>query len=312
MKKAKTTTVGILTAAPWHHSIGDIATAECTVNYLSNHGIPAVSIAKPDNRYECLVIGGGNLLYGGRARPWERLQSVFKEPGPHILNAVGVDLDSFHQIDWSFLKEFRLISVRDNVLRDALSREMPAREIFSVPCPATLVDPLPYRFVQQIPGLEGLKTLRAKSYVVLHRHPTVARFAAKIDRPTVIVDAQVWERHPWTSSGYQLLPTHSPAVLQGVIASARAVVSNSLHICIFALAAGIPFVAIDSGERQSRKVRCYMKRAGIPEVMFAHDRDDDPIAYAESLHPLIRKASQNERKSAEEHLENVANVIRSL
>jgi hypothetical protein len=304
--------VGVLTVAPWHHSIGDIATAECTVNYLSRRGIPSVSVHEPDDRYKCLVIGGGNLLYGGTARPWRRLQAVFQEPGPHVLNAVGIDLDSFDRIDWSFLDDFRLISVRDDRLRDALARRLPNREIVSVPCPATLVEPLPYRFLRQVPGLEGLRTVPSRSYVVLHRHPAVERFASRIAMPAVVVDAQVWERHPWGAGGYELLPTHSPAVLQGIISSARAVVSNSLHICIFALAAGTPFAAIDTHNNQSRKVRCYMERAGIPEVMFSSDRSDDPVEYAIGLSRSIRAAARSERRLAEEHLDRVAEAVSTV
>ena len=253
--------VGVLTAAPWHLSIGDIATADVTLDRLATSGIPARHVSAPEDECDFLIIGGGEVLQPvseGRSRLWEQ----FQVPGAHILNACGI-ADGLH--DFGFLADYRLVAVRD---RDAAARVRPNRpDVSCVPCPATLVQPLDWDFVRTLPDYAHLNSLQPHEYVVVHRHPALAPLSRTIDMPVLAIDAQAFKRYRWTGRGLSLPTTHSSRVVQTFVSNAAVVVTNSLHLAIFAIGAAVPFVAVDLGDHQSNKIRRYLERAQLDESM---------------------------------------------
>ena len=212
--------IGVLTAAPWHNSIGDIATEEATLAHLAHAGVAAAPVSVGGTDVECLVIGGGDIIGHDHSEPWSTLLAHFRQPGRHVLNAVGVDPEIIDLVDWSFASDYRLVTVRDLVVADRLAEHLPS--VQARPCPATLLEPLPRDFVTSMPGYEPLRAL-GSDYVVVHRHPAVAKVARRIhgrDTPTVAVDPQAWHQYPWRGPALQLPWTHSPAVMLAVIAGA--------------------------------------------------------------------------------------------
>ncbi|MCO8127432.1 polysaccharide pyruvyl transferase family protein [Acidimicrobiia bacterium EGI L10123] len=183
-------TVGVLTVAPWHNSIGDIATAEVTIEHLADAGIPARHVSDTDEYVSTLVIGGGNLLNRGDDDRWGRLLRRFRTPGPHILNACGI---TFDVDDFSFLSDHRLVTVRDLEIANRIRPTRP--DVEAVPCPATLLRPYDWDFAIGLPGYEHLSHLRPGEYVVAHRHALLAAQSRMTDMPVLVVDAQAWETH---------------------------------------------------------------------------------------------------------------------
>ena len=165
----------MLTAAPWHNSIGDIATEEATLIHLARAGVAAAPVSVGGTDAECLVIGGGDIIEhdqgGGHGEPWADLLAHFRQPGRHVLNVVGVEPDIIDLVDWSFATDYRLVTVRDLVAADRLAGYLP--NVRARPCPATLLEPLPLDFVTSMPGYGPLREL-GSDYVVVHRHPAVA------------------------------------------------------------------------------------------------------------------------------------------
>jgi hypothetical protein len=297
-------TVGVLTAAPWHDSLGDIAASDATGAGLARRRVPAYPVAVGAPGPDHLVIGGGDLLYGGTQEPWASLLARFRVPGPHVLNAVGVDPATVHAIDWTFTRDYLLVSVRDDEIAHEVSRHVDG--IRSVPCPATLIDPLPWDLAVSLPGYPGLSDLAPGGYVVVHRHPAVERLASSIEGPVVVVDMQAWASHPWRVGGLQVR-THSPGLVATIISNARAVVAHSLHIAILAIGRATPFSVVDTGDRQSDKVRRYLRRAGFEEAMLPAGAN--PVAHALGLRPTLGRVSAEERLAAATHLDEVARVL---
>jgi hypothetical protein len=303
--------IGVLTAAPWHNSIGDIATEQATLAHLARAGVPAAPVSVGGIDVDCLVIGGGDIIEHDHdhGEPWSTLLGHFKQPGRHVLNAVGVEPAIVDLVDWSFAADYRLVTVRDLVVADRLAEHLPG--VRACPCPATLLEPLPRDFVTSMPGFEPLRAL-GSDYVVVHRHPTLAKVARRVhgrDTPTVVVDPQAWRQYPWRGPALQLPWTHSPAVMLAVVAGARAVVTYSLHLAIFALSQSVPFAVVDLGtdDGQSNKIRRYLARAGLEDAM--SEVGDDPLRHAESLRARIAEVSAAERAAARHHLDEVVRVV---
>ena len=129
------------------------------------------------------------------------------------------------------------------------------------------------------------------------------------DTPTVAVDPQAWRQYPWRGPALQLPWTHSPAVMLAVVAGARAVVTYSLHLAIFALSQSVPFAVVDLGadDGQSNKIRRYLARAGLEDAM--NPQGDDPLRRAESLRDRVAAVAAAERAEAAEHLDDVVRAV---
>lgn len=300
--------IGVLTVAPWHNSIGDLATADATVTHLVDAGFAARSVTTPEEGQPThLVIGGGDLLAG--AGRWEAIKRRFEVPGRHVLNAVGVNLGSIDRVDWGFTRDYLVVTVRDNETVKALQDRVPKVE--AVPCPATLVEPLPWAELQVLPNFSMLKPLEPGGYVVVHRHPRLRRAVRRLEKetgvPAVIVDAQAHHQYPWGRNGIVVPATHSTRVVMTLVQNARLVVGSSLHLCIMSMGAGVPFVAYYRSGYQAEKTRRYLARAGIEEAI-VHDRRQI-LPVAEKVGRVIATVSQSERAAAEAHL---ATIVASL
>lgn len=300
--------IGVLTVAPWHNSVGDIATSDATVTHLVDAGIAARAVSSADDGHPSrLVIGGGDLL-GGTGR-WEVTKRRFEVAGPHVLNAVGVDPANVDRVDWSFASDYRLVTVRDDPTAELLRSRLP--RVGSVPCPATIVAPYTWDEFVTFPRQGAIRELVPQGYVVVHRHPRLARYARAIRRqsgmPIAVVDAQAHAQHPWRRGGTVLPATHSPRVMATLVHNAHLVVSVSLHLCVFAIGGSVPFAAFGRGDYQSEKVRRYLDRAGIGDAYCTSGKD--LVAVAEQVRSRMRAISDAEQARTMAHLDDVVTAV---
>jgi hypothetical protein len=106
----ETKAVPVSTVATFHNSIGDISTGQVTQNYLS-----AVGISFWDSSQETIVIGGGEII-GFGSHGWGPIKGKFLPGGNHILNTIGYDIGSGSAEDLKVLKDYRYVSVRDELI----------------------------------------------------------------------------------------------------------------------------------------------------------------------------------------------------
>lgn len=257
----------VMTVATWHDSLGDIAIGAGTLDALSQLGVPARAVDGPGELLadDVLVIGGGDLLTPAPPGEWWDALSAYRVAGNHILNGAGLDVDSVSSVNqYRYLQDYRLVSVRDEPAADLLSRVVDDVQV--VPCLATLTPTIPWDDLVCRPGYENLRHLTPGTFDVIHRHPDLEELAKRTGRPSVVLDMQAWQNHKWDGPGIQVT-TRSAQVGVSIVAHSRQVVTRSLHLAIFALAGARPFAVLDPGDRQSRKCRAYLRRAGAESAV---------------------------------------------
>jgi hypothetical protein len=309
LRPAPDRSVGVLTVAPFHNSLGDISTAEVTQRWLAFSGVPADQASFWDHdRRGTLVIGGGDLIAAPRKGAWRDIKPLLLPRGAHILNAVGIDPGSFEDLATDALHSYPYVSVRDYESQALLdSRGIDA---LPVPCPAALQPSIPLEILKHLPRYGFLAPLHPGQYVVIHRHQSLVPTARKLHREgrsLVVVDMQAHARHGWPRNlGIEVPATHSSLIIKGLVDSSAFVETSSLHLAIFALGSKVPFAVIDAGNYQSNKVRRYLDRAGIIEAMSA------PAAVGETLQQVagrVAQVSAREAELAREHLLHVTSAI---
>jgi hypothetical protein len=298
--------VPVSTVAPFHNSIGDLSTAQVTQEYLARRGRPSYLTSFWDHDHPHVVLGGGEIVGAPASGAWTDVKPSFLPRGEHVLNAVGVQRDVL-RLDLGMLRDYRYVAVRDPVGAQILA-EGARIEPAVVPCPATLQPGIPLAVLAVLPRFERLARLVAGDYIVVHRHPSLIRAALRLARSghqVVVVDMQAHARHRWFPTGLVLPWTHSPMVVQGLVDSAQAVLTSSLHLAIFAIGAGKPFAAIDTRNPQSDKVRRYLRRAGLEEAM----GPDVTLEMALAMRDRVAVAAIAERAAATAHLERVLAAV---
>ena len=227
--------------------------------------------------------------------------------GQHILNGVGADLrepvDLFVPLLDRF-SQYRLRSARDYETQELLERYAGPTSV--VPCVATLLRPLDPNLVDCLPGHEELGAFRDRSYAVVHHDGLLSSFADQLRLDTVRLEMQQWRRQPYPKRGNYLL-THSPSLAATVVRYSRFVVTRSLHLAIFAIAMGVPFVVLDAGDAQGAKVRRYMQRANCEDLVVRNLRETaGAIRRAESK---IESLHRSEYDAATAHVRRMVSSL---
>lgn len=275
-------TVDVLTTAGWMYNVGDVASCKATLMALAERGIPACPVDV--SRDNTTVIGGGHVL-----GHMEHLRH-FILPGPHVLNAVGAHRTG----DFSYLKEYKYVSVREKT-----SAEIIGVPCCQVPCPAILLEPSEI-ILRRVAG-------RKFGHIVCQRDRAVERSMESRYLADLTVLHTGPSNLPWNLGGEILPPIHSPEIVIAHMIGAHAAVVRSLHLGIFALAAGVPFACIDTGdEPQSNKMRDYWQRAGIPGVMY---NGNDPIRHAVGLKYNWQEVREAERSRCRKHFDEMAKTL---
>lgn len=301
--------VELLTVAGWHFSVGDIAVERATAIELAKRGVAVIPVNSPSGDRIC-VVGGGYVLpssenvrpaWPGQSTAWSVLLSPFTTAGRHIVNAAGVHGPG----DFSYLREYSYVSVRDEFSVEAVSKWCGSEPVI-VPCPSVLLEPLPLSFAQNIPGWGFLAGLPYRDCVVIDDSPELRELHAKIPGSRVSVNTRPWRRVD-SSKGVpvcQISPlTHSPELVLSLVSRARAVVSRSLHLCVFCIATGTPFVVPErDDDPQTEKIRRYLERCGLGHAVNRELRCCDFGEVA-----AVRDA---ERAAAIQHIERMVSAIR--
>jgi len=307
--------IGVVTVAPWHDSLGDVATERATIDHLGGRGVPtrqvlpSASPAGPGPSPAALVVGGGDLLTCPSDPVWRSALDRYCIPGRHLLNAVGLDPDRVLDRDrYAHLADYRLLSCRDEPGAEFIA-EVTGRDVSLVPCPATLVAPAEFAVLGQLPGYEEVGRLRPGGFAVVHRHPAmeVAVAALRSQMPVVTVDMQRWRRYPLIGEDVAL-PSHDPCVAMALVAEAAVVVTISLHLAIFAIGSGTPLAVLDQGDPQGKKVKRYLERAGAG-VVVTHDRRE-LFGVADAHAALVKDVGAAERERARAHLAAIVSASR--
>jgi hypothetical protein len=300
--------VPVSTVGTFHNSIGDISTAQATQNFLVARGIPSYLTSFWDNSHKTIVIGGGQIIGFPEKGSWQYVKPLFLPDGEHILNAVGVDLETISEAKFRHLKNYRYVSVRDNITAEIISDF--GIDVVSVPCPATLQFGLPLELIKGLPKYQITRQLEAKSYIVIHKHPKLIKLAKYLEKKghvVVVVDMQVHAQHRWGNTGIIIPSTHSPEIIKGLVDSASAVFTSSLHLAIFAISAGCRFGVVSGKGFQEAKVYRYLQRAGLGELMGLPEELPE-IAEANEKH--IKSVSAVERQLALAHLRTIEAKIK--
>ncbi|RYE73104.1 MAG: polysaccharide pyruvyl transferase family protein [Oxalobacteraceae bacterium] len=305
--------IPVSTVAPFHNSIGDISTGQVTQNFLSIDGIPSYSTSFWDTNHKTIVIGGGEIIGFPARGAWSKLKPLFLPNGNHILNAIGFDIGTGTETDLGVLGDYKYVSVRDHLIAEQFHKYAPGLAV--VPCPATLQYGIPLPLIKALPRFEFLRPLEEDNYIVVHRHPKmepIAKRLRKLGHRLVIVDMQAHAKHPWRNSNDFIVPPglHSPELIQGLVNSAHAIVTVSLHLAIFSIGANKPFAAVSDATAQSAKVKRYLTRAGIESVLAK--KDDDLFSLALENRFKLSAVSASEKAKTLQHLQNVAKAARAM
>jgi hypothetical protein len=236
------------------------------------------------------IIGGGDLI------GYHTHGSMYQPDGPHLLNAVGARGKSLRSV-------FAGYSYRS--ARDVRSAEIIGGDCHLVPCPATLIEPIPFSMACAVPRFGPLRTIG--EYIVIHARPELYGFAnGETEYNIIAIEPAPYAWTTWEAAGWLLPMTHSPELIAAVVAGSQAVVTLSLHLSIFALSCGVPFCCPIAGG-QHDKVRGYWERAGLPEVMYTGEH---PVAHALTISEKIQQVRASERKLARLHLDAMAEKTR--
>lgn len=245
------------------------------------------------------VIGGGYVFSHFRTGLWGHVLAPFRIPGAHFLNAVGVG----GKADYSYAKDYKYLSVRDEVSRAALAPSLPGKEIRLVPCPAVLLEIPRFGYFRNVPGGEMLKRYKIHEYVVVD---VEAQWATEfVKEPVVPVDTRPWMKKKWNGRPVEF-QTRSPEMVLALMSGAKAVITESLHMSIMAMAINVPF-AVSLRGGTAGKPASYFTRAGFSQVM----RKPSKSIVGDALRLLgemqeVRKAEQGR---ARQHLDDMVRLM---
>jgi len=298
MKKTKRC-VELLTVGLWHDSVGDIALMQATAQQLSIRGVPVMCRSISTGSRPC-VVGGGYLLSNITSGMWSHVLRPFQVRGGHFLNAVGVG----GRGDYGFVGDWKYVSVRDHVSRDFLAPSLPKdKEIHLVPCPAVLLEVPNVTYLRRCPGGEVMKDLPLQGFVVVDCEAEWAH--GKIKEPLLPLDTRPWMKKGWLGKPLRN-QTRSPEMMMGIMKCAKAVITESLHMSIMAMAVGVPFVVSARGGTAA-KPAAYFKRAGIPEIVVKPNANI--VNQALELHTKMLAVRKLEQDRARKHLDAMVELM---
>lgn len=302
-------TVGLLFDS-FSDNVGDIAMADATRAELARvgvHNVEIIDLFSPEPRqYDAVLVGGGELI-----RPTgDAFYDRFRLPHATMLNAAGIWPDA-GSLD--YLKDYSFVSARSSA--EVSTLRSAGIEASLAPCVTSTLDP-------EKPDEDEAATLPETSHmrVGIHYVPeTIFKCPGFVDTMNSIhgekllipftrylSDGQFMGAFPLEASrklkgGVDL----SPANLKYIISQMDLVIASSLHVTIFALTTGTPFVSMDQP-----KVRAYLEDRGLSRLLF-HD-DESLLSALESTHDTreeILQCAANDCAKVHERFEEFAQWI---
>lgn len=263
--------VGILFDS-FSDNVGDIAMLAANRSLLAHHGVdevvPVDLFATSEQSYSSVLIGGGELIRPTGSLFYDR----FRQEGATVLAAVGVwqDADGL-----GYLKNYDFVSARTRVEADVLARSGAPAAV--LPCP-TMALPTDDRSVD-LPSDEALIGIHVVPSSLRDVPSLITRLNGIPGRKVMIPftrylhDASFLSALPIGDRDNLWLSTAlTPVQLRGAVARMSFVVASSLHLTLFALSAGIPFISYGQP-----KVRAYLEDRGLGDLLFT---DDDSLERA--------------------------------
>lgn len=270
-------------------NVGDIAMLHAIRDALARHGVdhvvPVDLFAEEVQAFRAVIVGGGELI-----RPTgDFFYDRFRLCGGTVLCAVGVWPDAD---DLSYLADYEVVTARSSRETSTLRAAHVAAR--TVPCPTVAMESSDYL----LPPKGDLPR------VGVHLVPdTLVRVPHVVEIVNELT-GEKWEI-PFTRylhddlfmsglpiEGTQLPNDLTPRDLRAAIAQMDLVIASSLHVTLFALANGVPFVSMEQP-----KVRAYLEDRGLEDLLF---RDDESLRAA--LRAAPERAQQLREIAEHDHL----------
>lgn len=296
--------VGILFDS-FSNNVGDIAMFEANRQLLERHGIHDVSsvdlFGSTVQEYSSLVVGGGELI-----RPTgDMFYDRFRQVQGTVLAAVGVWNDS-DSLD--YLNNYSWVTARTKAETHTLIDA--GLDGHVMPCP-TMCLPIDDRSVS-LPDDETLVGVHIVP-ATLRDVPTVMEQVSAMEGRKVLIP---FTRYLDDRSFLSALPVGdatnlmldddlTPVQLRGVVSRLSFVVASSLHLSLWAISAGIPFVSY-----AQPKVEAYLKDRGLGALLF---KDDESLERALQAAPLmvdtIRTISAEDKERVDDEYASIARIL---
>lgn len=245
--------------------------------------------------FRAVIVGGGELI-----RPvGDAFYDRFRLAGGTVLCAVGVWSDA-DKLD--YLREYDVVTARSSSeVRTLREAGIDARVM---PCPTVAMEPsgyvLPRKDRSRQVGVHLVPDTLIRSPHVVEIVNEICGEKWKIPFTRYLRDDLFMSGLPL--SGTPLPNDLSPRDLRSAIGQMDLVVASSLHVTLFALASGVPFVTMDQP-----KVRAYLEDRDLQDLIF---HDDESLRRALGLAPgfvdTIRQTAQRDREVVDEFFEDVA------
>lgn len=273
------------------NNIGDIAMIDAARDGLSPHGItdvvPVKLLSAEPQVFDAVIVGGGELI-----RPvGDAFYDRFRYEHGFMLHAVGVWENAN---DLGYLSEYAMVSARTETETGYLRSQ--GVRAFTTPCPTTILN------ADHVDLPEAPSGRRNAIHLVptaLSSVPHLVETVNDIPGDHVLLpftryngDRDFMRALPLKGNETVLGNDLSAREMRSVIEQSDFVVASSLHVTLFALAYGIPFVSY-----RQPKVLNYLKDRGLEHLTF----DDD-----ESLTAALERAAESRSRIEEVREQDIA------
>lgn len=297
--------VGILFDS-FSDNVGDIAMLAANRSLLAHHGVddvvPVDLFATSEQSYSSVLIGGGELIRPTGSLFYDR----FRQKEATVLAAVGVWQDAD---DLDYLRGYDFVSARTRVEADVLARSGAPAAV--LPCP-TMALPTDDRSVD-LPGDEALIGIHVVPSSLRDVPSLITRLNGIPGRKVMIPftrylhDASFLSALPIGDRDNVWLSTAlTPVQLRGAVARMSFIVASSLHLTLFALSAGIPFISYGQP-----KVRAYLEDRGLGDLLFTDDDSlERAIANAGSMGEEIARIGREDATRVVDEYSAIARILK--
>ena len=169
--------------------------------------------------------------------------------------------------------------------------------------PAVLLEKPTFSYFRNLPGCELLKKHKLHDYVVADIEADW--LSGTISEPIIPVDTRPWMKKTWKGKPIAL-QTRSPDVILALMSGAKAVITESLHMSIMAMAMGTPFAVSHRGAT-SAKPLAYFNRAGFPEAF--RPASGSIVKEALAMADTMLGVRKEEQDAARKHLDNMVSLM---
>lgn len=296
--------VGVLYDS-FSNNIGDQAMLDANRLLLARHGfhdVRTVDLFSPDpQEFSAVVVGGGELI-----RPeGDIFYDRFRQADATALVAAGV-WETADNLD--YLRNYDFVTARTHKERDVLRQYVPDAGV--MPCP-TMALPMDDRTVTlDEAGLIGVHLVPAAVRAVpslMDRVNAIAGRKVMVPFTRYLADRSFMSALPVGNEDNIWLPdTLTPVQMRGAVAQLGFVVASSLHLTLFALSAGVPFVSY-----AQPKVAAYLKDRGLEQLIFDDDASlERALEAARDVKGELLRIAQTEREAVDDEYARLARILR--